>query len=122
MSRQRSLGAAWMIVFLLWLPFEDTNVGMSAFLATALCAWLALRLSGKLRGNLFLTTGLGAILPLLAIGLMAFKSGLHAHGFADFTLRQMYQVLSFTPVTAITGFLLFALSQRFLSNRGFVSK
>jgi hypothetical protein len=39
----------------------------------------------------------------LAIGLMAFKSGLHGHNAPDFTLAQMQAALDLFPYFALAG-------------------
>jgi hypothetical protein len=111
-SRQRwlrGLGAIWIIAFLIWLPFEDTETWMVIALAAGGCAWIGLRWvtrrasSPTWPANLAASALLGAIVPIFAIVLMAFKGGLHAHGFADFTARQVWEVLSLIPVSAILG-------------------
>ena len=67
-------------------------------------SWLALRsVTPNLLRSLAVGALLGAAAPLLAIALMALKSGLHAHGFADFTTRQLWEVLSLIPLAAIVG-------------------
>lgn len=102
-------GAAWVAAFLLWLPFEDTQLWMSMTLAAVGCFWLCARIlrSWKTPLVLWKTLGLGALLgavtPLLAVTLMAFKSGLHAHGFADFTARQVWQTLAAIPYAILIG-------------------
>ncbi len=45
-------------------------------------------------------------MPLFAITLMAVKSGLHGHGFADFTARQVLGVLNLIPITFLVGIIL----------------
>ena len=106
---QRRLGVAWIIAFLLWLPFEDTQIWLSALLAFGACVWLGLRvLTSRYKFNTFWQAAgsgalLGAGIPLIAIALMAFKSGLHGHGFADFTTRQVWSVLSATPYGFVLG-------------------
>ena len=104
----QAAGALWMLAFLVWLPFEDTKTSLALVLAAGACLWLGLRrlmhphptkwLRGLVAGAL-----LGAATPLLAIVLMALKSGLHAHGFADFTLRQLWEVTSLVPIGAVAG-------------------
>lgn len=106
----RIAGAIWMFTFLLWLPFEDTQIGMAAALALAGVVWLAFRLRpwiaatwwhAALGGGL-----LGAAIPLFAISLMAFKSGLHGHGFADFSAGQVWMVLAALPISIVLGLLI----------------
>ncbi len=106
----------WMVLFLFWLPIEDTTIWASAALALGLTIGLAFRFalnrSAPSWPNTFATGALlGGSLPLLTIFLMAFKSGLHAHGFADFTLRQFLVVLYSIPFTILIGLLIAALTK-----------
>ncbi len=108
---RRYLGGFCVIALILWLPVEDTQVWLSAALALITCLWLGLRvLSSKRRfANWLLVAGgalLGAAAPLLAISLMAFKSGLHGHGFPDFTARQVWAMWSAIPFSLLAGSLL----------------
>ena len=101
-------GAIWMLAFIAWLPFEDTETWTALLLAAAACIWLGLRRlvtreSSSLWSNLAAGGLMGAATPLLAITLMGIKSGLHAHGFADFTARQVWEVLNLIPIGAIIG-------------------
>jgi hypothetical protein len=104
----RVAGALWMVAFLLWLPVEDANIWLAIALALGACIWLAFRFRAHLSHlNLIQWLASGALAgiaaPLLTITLMAFKSGLHAHGFADFTLRQLWAVLASIPFTIAVG-------------------
>jgi len=118
----RGLGALWIFAFILWLPFEDTEIWMSAILALGACIWIALRLSSKQLVNWLtaLTFGaaLGGAVPLLAITLMAFKSGLHGHGFADFTARQVWGMWSALPFSLLAGGLMAVSLHLFVARRG----
>lgn len=100
-------GALWVFALLIWLPFEDNSIWLSLALASSGCVWLALRLKAfasakplglALRGGL-----LGASIPLTALTLMAFKSGLHGHGFADYTARQVWLLLQISPLFVVIG-------------------
>jgi hypothetical protein len=113
-------------LFFIWLPIEDTHIWPSAALAFGAVALLALRVFPRIRASSWpvaLAMGglLGAALPLLTIFLMAFKSGLHAHGFADFTLRQLSAVLYSLPFTILIGSLIAALAKLTIS-RGLQAK
>jgi hypothetical protein len=108
------------LLFLVWLPIEDTHIWASAALAIGAGALLAFHFAPRFRstswfGALFMGAMLGGSLPLLTIFLMAFKSGLHAHGFADFTLRQLSAVLYSIPVTILIGLLIAALTKLTIS-------
>jgi hypothetical protein len=107
----RIIGGVWMLLFLIWLPFEDTQIWMSAVLGTAAVVWLARRLGVGLRSagwprTLITGAALGLLVPLMTIALMAFKSGLHGHGFADFSARQLVDVLYAMPAVVVAGILL----------------
>lgn len=106
----RALGAAWLVAFLLWLPFEDTSVRPSLVLAAGGIAWLAIRMKlfklpspGRMAAA---GAAAGLALPLVAITLMAFKGGAHGHGFADFTPGQVWQIVQLTPLAGLAGALL----------------
>ncbi len=107
---------------MLWLPFEDTEIWMSAVLALGACVWIALRISSKQRANWWTAVAfgvaLGAAVPLLAITLMAFKSGLHGHGFPDFTVRQMTVIWNVFPFSFLAGGLLAISLHLFFARRG----
>jgi hypothetical protein len=108
----RYLGGFCVIALILWLPIEDTQVWLSAALALMICLWIGLSLfASRFRfahGLALVALGalLGAAAPLLAISLMAFKSGLHGHGFADFTARQVWAMWSAIPFSFLIGGLL----------------
>ncbi|MEX1247203.1 MAG: hypothetical protein WEA61_01870 [Anaerolineales bacterium] len=105
----RALGALWVLALLVWLPFEDTQICMPIALAVAGCLWLAARtrlVASAWRQTLALGAIFGAACPLLAIGLMALKSGLHGHGFADFTARQVWMIVELLPLSLLLGVLL----------------
>jgi len=106
----KAAGALWILVFLLWLPFEDNQVWMTLALAAAACLWLALRqlpwaAASTLQAGLLGTLG-GAAALLFALGLMAFKSGVHGHGFSDFSARQVWGLWSGLPISLSLGLIL----------------
>lgn len=99
-------GALWLVAFLLWLPLEDTHIWLSLTLAAAGSTWLGLRLLPRSQsgGQAAVLGGLlGAATPLLAITLMAIKGGLHGHGFADFSARQVWAVVALLPIASVFG-------------------
>jgi hypothetical protein len=104
----RAIGASWLLMFLIWLPFEDTHIFFSLALALDLCIWLAMRNWSVWSGldlplaMLAASIWLAAV-PLIAIALMAFKSGVHGHGFADFSARQVTTTLLAVPVCFVLG-------------------
>jgi hypothetical protein len=105
----RAIGAGWLIFFLIWLPFEDTGILFPAVLALDLGIWLGLRgwplwikLGDVAAAALSAAAWLGS-LPLLAVGLMMFKGGLHGHGFGDFTASQVQMALFAAPIFVLAG-------------------
>lgn len=119
----RLAGFVWLAVFLIWLPFEDTNVGSAVFLASGVSVLAILKIARNWRekGAFWRFAALGLItgvsIPLLAATLMVFKSGLHAHGFSDFPISQFNLVLSAIPLAAVIGLMLSLVYLR-LINRG----
>ena len=107
-------GAAWVIALLAWLPFEDTTTVPALAFALAGVGWLAWRDSPNWQGSLpraiAAGAGLGFAVPLTALLLMAFKSGLHGHGFAEYTAAQVWSVIQTSPFWPLAGIFLSALA------------
>lgn len=105
----RLLGALWVGLLLVWLPFEDTSTRLPAVLGLYLSAWLAVRFwafwstLGDVLMAAWVAAGWAASIPLLTLLLMAFKGGVHGHGFPDFAISQFAQVLSVVPMCALVG-------------------
>jgi hypothetical protein len=105
---------------LVWIPFEDVTTFWVLFFSTAICILAAVRLvsSGILEGwgrpgrHAFIGALAGLAVSPLAIGLMAFKSGLHGHGLPDFTVAQIQAVLGLSPYFTFAG-LVFGLLSAF---------
>lgn len=106
------------IALFLWLPFEDVRLFWVSLFGAALCLLAAVHVlvrlpAGSLRGPAWrpvwiltlagAAAGLGT--PLAALLLMAFKSGLHGHGFPDFTPRQVETTLLSAPLCVAGGLL-----------------
>lgn len=102
-------GMLLLAAFLLWLPLEDMSIWTTVILAGALSAWLGWRWQHHHPASGWLVSLRGALLglgtPILAILIMAFKGGLHGHGFPDFTVRQILQTLALLPYTIVIGLL-----------------
>lgn len=100
------------VALLIWLPFEDTSAVLPLFFSGLICLLAAVRLTWtpgrQARVQRYLLAGLsaGACLPLLAVVLMVFKSGVHAHPNPDFTPAQIGGILSRTPFFALGGLLM----------------
>ena len=103
----RTAGALWIFLTLIWLPFEDTAIWTAVVLAATCCLWMWWRYLSKPNSNRWLGLISGALLgigtPLFAMFLMAVKSGIHGHGFADFTARQVFGVLNLIPLAFVIG-------------------
>lgn len=106
----RATGLLIGFLFLVWLPFEDVNVLFTVVLASTIGIWLLLRFLLQKEFSLqgFAVSGAvaGLCVSPLAITMMAFKSGIHAHGFSDFVLPQINTVLAATPWFIVGGLLL----------------
>jgi hypothetical protein len=103
------------VVLLFWLSVEDTTLQTPLMMATwvaglfTLHLWVRFRTSPcqniwrryPLAGSL-----IGAFIPITAVLMTIFKSGLHAHGFFEFTIPQLANVLRLTVPLTITGLLL----------------
>jgi len=99
------------IIVLAWLPIEDSGEWFVILLATAISTWLGVRFLFKSALNkqkLVLShsvTGLlaGLAVSLVAIILMAVKTGLHGHDEPDFSPEQILIMLKLTPFCGVSG-------------------
>jgi hypothetical protein len=89
----KAAGFVILVAGLVWLPFEDTTIWLGLALAAADTVWLTVRST-----NTLLQPLLVALIPLMALALMAFKSGVHGHGFADFTANQVWLLIQVWPL------------------------
>ena len=88
------------MVFLFWVPIEDTNEYGAILFSIAICSWLAasylIRRQNSHPANLFqfvlIGSIAGALITPLTFFLMAFKTGLHGHHAPDFTAQQFLSV------------------------------
>ncbi len=133
----RWAGILWGILFLVWLPFEDLTTTYPVLLAAGLSLWLGARAiyltpgpspslsdeEGRVpslvtakRGEAvrWFITGLrlGFVVPFIAVFLMVFKGGLHAHGFPDFVPAQISAVLRSAPWWALAGAIIGIVARR----------
>jgi len=105
----RKAGLILGTLFIIWLPTEDTDTRYVIPLAVGFCAWLGARVVLLRNGTvgiatysvIGLLTGLGV--SIVAVALIGFKGGLHGHGFPDFALVQVQDVLNSTPWWAVGG-------------------
>jgi hypothetical protein len=114
----RALSLLLGALVLFWLPIEDTSIRAPLLLAAAASTLLALHTYYRLRsgrsrgaaGGTIVLAGLaGLAVGPLAVLLMVFKSGLHGHGFPDFSPAELLQVLQDTPRWTLAGLLIGAL-------------
>lgn len=115
LSRRWRLAALGLgIALLLWLPFEDTHLAWIYFFALLISLLAVLRLTRipgaqspgrKSLTRLLAGLGGGLLVTPAALLLMAFKSGIHGHGFPDFTPEQVLTVLNSAPLWVLAGLL-----------------
>jgi len=92
-----------------WIPIEDVNMVWLTAIAVVWAAWLGVWATwrGVLAGwrwrLALLGAGAGLLFFPLAIAFILFKSGLHAHGFLDFSLYQISRLAWMTPVWMVFG-------------------
>jgi hypothetical protein len=100
-------GIALGFLFLVWAPVEDTDVIYAELLAAGVAAWVAVRyLMIKSPRRAIAAWGLaGLSVAPISVALMSFKSGLHGHGFPDFTPAQAVHALVKTPYWSVAGLL-----------------
>jgi hypothetical protein len=127
--RMRVLRLAGLLLgmgILLWIPFEDTTTRWVLGFAAAICCFYGVKLyaSQKVLGNMGQTARgavLGALSGLLvsplAVMLMAFKGGLHGHGFPDFSAAQVQAVIGLLPYFALSGLTLGSVLARLVHRR-----
>jgi multisubunit Na+/H+ antiporter MnhE subunit len=116
--RARFLLLGYGLVIFIWMSLEDNGTFtvslLGAGLATSLILYQALeRIGGKelsMRFFIPLLVGLGALIgaasSLATILLMFFKTAWHGHGFPDYPLELMRDMLFRLPAWAIAGGLL----------------
>ena len=127
------------ILWLLWLPVEDTSERSVIIFALTICGLLAARVlispfaskfslqsnsadqkhSSVIRSYLFyalLGSLAGVGVTLVSLLLMVFKTGLHGHATPDYSLEQMIAVIQLTPIW-ILGCVLTSLGVAFCQSR-----
>ena len=100
------------VLTLAWLPVEDTQTLYLTVLSLLWSAWTAgwfatrPRLEGWLVGRwqfALLGAGAGLLTAPVALSLVLFKAGIHAHGFLDFSVFQLTGMLLRTPFWVVVG-------------------
>lgn len=100
------------IAILVWLSIEDSDERRALLLAGLLSLLISVIVWARIRGRLkiywFPIFGAlcGLLVPVLAVLLMALKTGLHGHIVPDFTLAQVSAVLQLTPIWVAAGALI----------------
>ena len=102
------------LFLLFWLPVEDVHLRWVLLIASVFCSLIVLHLATmgilRLEKSLprYLVTGIvaGLSVPLVAVFLMAFKTGLHGHATPDFTGLQIQVVMRRIPAWIAGGSLL----------------
>ncbi len=114
----RNSGLLLLAAFLFWLPFEDTEVYVPLGLAIWVGLWAleSLHYLRREKGQdlQVIRDGLmvGILIPVTAAGFMVFKTGVHAHGFSEYSARQFIFVFSILPFSLVGGLVLSFLLQR----------
>lgn len=102
-------------IALIWLPIEDQNIWITNWISAILLSWLATYLVLQQRSSVSfrLKLVIGAIAGLLVTPvsflLIIFKSGLHAHGFTEFSIHQLLNNLQNSLWWLLLGILVPAL-------------
>ena len=100
------------VALLFWLSVEDRTLGTPLFFAAWVAVLTGLRLWVRFRHSpcdnfwrRYPLTGslLAGLVPSLAVLTTIFKSGLHAHGFLEFSVPELAAVLRLTPAFALGG-------------------
>ena len=113
-------GFLWLTFFLLWLPLEDTKTIIPIILATYLILWIIIakfilaRESWKISYFAILGVVGTSLLPIVASFLMLFKSGVHSHGFSEYSPNQFVALLSAIPFAAVSGLIMGIVTYRVL--------
>lgn len=92
---------------LVWLPFEDQSILVPTLLAVPVAGLIARLCRQRLRVS-WIVCGLvgGLVVAPTTLLWMAFKTGVHGHGAADFTASQIIWVIKATPGWILLGGLL----------------
>lgn len=105
------------IALLLWLPVEERGVSGALVFAAGISLlgvlsllWKFEHATGERRSVrqrvLYygaLGAGGGVMVSLIAMLLLAFKTGIHAHGLPDYSAEQVAAILRQTPAWTLTG-------------------
>lgn len=117
------------IALLFWLPIEDIAETWVILFAIALSTWLAvalfiakrISLRSRLFSHVLVGTFAGILVTPIALLLMVFKTGFHAHEVPDYTTQQLISIVWKTPIWVIGGFLIGLGSGIWLTNREITS-
>jgi hypothetical protein len=100
------------VILIFWLPVEDATAETPFLFSIIAGSLLTLLASTKIHippcqliWIRYPIAGVvtGFIIPFVAVLLMLFKSGLHGHGFPDFTTLQYISILQRTPGLMAVG-------------------
>jgi hypothetical protein len=113
-SRLRFIALVIAVIFFIWLPREDDNTLWVVFFALSLSAWIAARFLLKIRASqkprvlVYGFVGLlaGLLISPLALMVVAIKNGIHSHEFPDFSLAQIWEIVSLTPYYLAAGLII----------------
>lgn len=114
----RNIALLYGVTVFLWIPIEDFQTLPVVIFGTLLallilCGWVLNKFGGKTISPRYLpiasgligaVAGLGS--AIAAVGLMFFKTSVHAHPFPDYPPALMLSMLERTPIWTLAGALL----------------
>jgi len=109
----RNIGILIGAFILLWLPAEDISplntILISAVVGLWLSVWIRLQMgqkSNEITIDMTIGTLVGVAVPVIAVLLMVFKSGIHGHVSPDFSNQQLFEVLTRAYIWGTGGLLI----------------
>lgn len=107
----RISGFALGIITLVWLTVEDRDALAVLVISGLICSWIGIWLLVRIDSSnryVFwkhagIGGGMGLLLAVLALILMALKTGIHGHGTPDYSVEQMRSVFSASPFFLLGG-------------------
>jgi hypothetical protein len=106
-------GLLWGLVTIFWLPTEDVGSVFLTIISLVWCAWLGSwaawrrAQAGQRWPPVWLGAGTGLIFFPVSLFFVLFKTGLHAHGFLEFSVYQItrlaWRALALGAIGGILG-------------------
>jgi hypothetical protein len=107
----RISGFALGVATLVWLTVEDRDELAVLVISGLICTWGGIWLLARIDfpdryffwKHVVIGGGMGLLLVILALILMAVKTGVHGHGTPDYSVEQMRAVVSLSPFFLVGG-------------------